>query len=978
MNRGLRTGTLLAAVLSAGLVGAGAAAVGAAAPAGAATATATPTATATSRVSLPDAVPNIPGTTPRLGAAPGDQVLHFDVTLAGQHAAGLAQAVVSVSTPGSSQYRHYLSAQQFADEFGPSPSAVAEVSSALRSEGLTVGTPTPGSILLPVSGTAATVSSALGTPLEQVEAPDGARVLVNTGAPQVPSSVSGVVTGVVGLDGLFRERSMLRPSPTTRAAPPTTGSPANGTAASTPSSGHAQAAHAQAAHAGTPQACAEAVSATETNPGSYTSTTMSGLFGLDPLFAQGRTGVGQTIALVEFEQYAPSDIGVFLSCYGLSNPVRNVIVDGGPGGPPQGKGEAALDIELAAYNAPSAALAVYEAPNQNDAQAFDLFNRIATDDAAQVVTTSWGNCEAQFTENDLQTENAIFSRMALQGQTMVAASGDSGSEDCFGAPPGSFDESLAVDDPGSQPDVLSAGGTTLPSTGVASQTVWNDCESFGNDSCAMRLNSAGLLANGAGGGGYSAVWARPSYQPGTNTHRAVPDISYPSDPSSGAVAAFWNGGWGAIGGTSVAPPTNAGLFADTNQGCARSLGMVAPALYAAGGLGNANFTDVTAGNNDFTQTNGNQYSAHIGYDAVSGLGTPADQNLSLALQGGDGCPSVAEVSPNTGPVSGGPAITVAGGGLADATSVNFGAAGAGQILSRSQTSLTVLPPNAPGPLCVDVTVANPQGVSATSAADRFGYGGTMNCGTGYRFTASDGGIFSFGDAGFFGSMGGTPLNKPVVGMATTPSGNGYWMVASDGGIFSFGDAQFYGSTGAVHLNQPIVGMAATPDERGYWLVASDGGVFAFGDAPFYGSTGAIHLNKPIVGMAATPDGRGYWLVASDGGIFAFGDAPFHGSAGALNLNSPVVGMAVAGPTSGGYWLVAADGGIFSYGLAAFYGSTGGIHLNQPVVGMAGTPTGGGYWLVAADGGIFSYGNAPFYGSTGAIKLNKPIVGMASS
>ena len=147
------------------------------------------------------------------------------------------------------------------------------------------------------------------------------------------------------------------------------------------------------------------------------------------------------------------------------------------------------------------------------------------------------------------------------------------------------------------------GGTTLPSTGAASQTVWNDCESFGNDSCAMRLNSAGLLANGAGGGGYSAVSGqRPSYQPGTNTHRAVPDISYPSDPSSGAVAAFWNGGWGAIGGTSVAPPTNAGLFADTNQGCARSLGMVAPALYAAGGLGNANFTDVTAGNNDFTQT----------------------------------------------------------------------------------------------------------------------------------------------------------------------------------------------------------------------------------------------------------------------------------------------------------------------------------------------------------------------------------------
>ena len=77
-------------------------------------------------------------------------------------------------------------------------------------------------------------------------------------------------------------------------------------------------------------------------------------------------------------------------------------------------------------------------------------------------------------------------------------------------------------------------------------------------------------------------------------------------------------------------------------------------------------------------------------------------------------------------------------------------------------------------------------------------------------------------------------------------------MATDGGIFSYGDAQFYGSTGSMHLNQPIVGMAATPDGGGYWLVASDGGIFAYGDAHFYGSTGSIHLNKPIVGMVRRP------------------------------------------------------------------------------------------------------------------------------
>jgi hypothetical protein len=249
--------------------------------------------------------------------------------------------------------------------------------------------------------------------------------------------------------------------------------------------------------------------------------------------------------------------------------------------------------------------------------------------------------------------------------------------------------------------------------------------------------------------------------------------------------------------------------------------------------------------------------------------------------------------------------------------------------------------------------------------------------SGYRLTASDGGIFNFGNLPFCGSTGSILINQPVVGIADTSDGGGYWTVARDGGVFSFGDARFFGSTGALHLNQPIVGMAATPDGGGYWLVASDGGIFTFGDARFFGSTGALRLNQPIVGMAATPDGGGYWLVASDGGIFTFGDARFMGSTGALRLNRPIVGMA-ATADGGGYWLVASDGGIFTFGDARFFGSTGALRLNQPVVGMAATADGGGYWLVASDGGIFTFGDAGFFGSTGAIHLNRPIVGMSSS
>ena len=247
----------------------------------------------------------------------------------------------------------------------------------------------------------------------------------------------------------------------------------------------------------------------------------------------------------------------------------------------------------------------------------------------------------------------------------------------------------------------------------------------------------------------------------------------------------------------------------------------------------------------------------------------------------------------------------------------------------------------------------------------------------YWLVSSDGGIFSFGNAGFYGSAGGLRLVRPVVGMAPTASKAGYWLVASDGGIFSYGDASFHGSMGGTKLNAPIVAMAATPDGGGYWEVASDGGIFSFGDAGFYGSMGGKPLNAPIVGMATTHDGLGYWLVAADGGIFSFGDAAFHGSMGGTHLNKPVVGIA-ATPDALGYWMVASDGGIFDFGDAAFFGSSGGLRLNRPVVGMAPAPGGSGYWLAASDGGIFNYGSANFYGSEGGVTLNQPVVGVASA
>ena len=333
----------------------------------------------------------MPAGSTQYGSPPAGQVLHLDAVLAGQDPAGLAQAVAAVSTPGSPDYRHYLTAAQYAAQYGPTVAEVAQVSSALRGEGLTVGTPEPGSTLLPVSGTASVVSAALGTPLESVQAPgQSARAIVNTASPQVPASLDGVVTGVVGLDGLFQEHDMLKRGHGAAAATaPGTGTTESPEAEPTPATTRPPVRSPTPAPP-RPAAAPRAWRSTAPTP-RHSSAPSSGSTSSSH---RGAPGSGSPSPSWSSSGTRPSDFAAFEACYGLSNPIRNVPVDGGAGGPAQGAGEAALDTELAAFNAPSASLVVYEAPNGDDAQAFDLFNQIASDDSSQVVTTSWGVCEA--------------------------------------------------------------------------------------------------------------------------------------------------------------------------------------------------------------------------------------------------------------------------------------------------------------------------------------------------------------------------------------------------------------------------------------------------------------------------------------------------------------------------------------------------------------------------------------------------------
>ena len=245
-------------------------------------------------------------------------------------------------------------------------------------------------------------------------------------------------------------------------------------------------------------------------------------------------------------------------------------------------------------------------------------------------------------------------------------------------------------------------------------------------------------------------------------------------------------------------------------------------------------------------------------------------------------------------------------------------------------------------------------------------------GNGYWLAGADGGVFSYGDAKFFGSMAGRPLNKPIVGIVSTADGNGYWLIGADGGVFAFGDAAAPASNPlpSENLNAPVVG-AARVGTTGLELTAADGGVFALGGAPFLGSMAGRPLNKPIVGIVSTADGNGYWLIGADGGVFAFGDAaaPASNPLPSENLNAPVVGAARVGTT--GLELTAADGGVFALGGAPYLGSMAGHSLAKPVSGIAVKPGSAGYWLTARDGGVFAFGSAGFFGNAVSTSCTVP-------
>ncbi|MBI2169544.1 MAG: N-acetylmuramoyl-L-alanine amidase [Actinobacteria bacterium] len=250
---------------------------------------------------------------------------------------------------------------------------------------------------------------------------------------------------------------------------------------------------------------------------------------------------------------------------------------------------------------------------------------------------------------------------------------------------------------------------------------------------------------------------------------------------------------------------------------------------------------------------------------------------------------------------------------------------------------------------------------------------------GYRVISATGEAAHFGGARNYGDLRNVGVTTRVVGAAGTPNAQGYWMVDPTGAVYSFGAAGFFGSLPGLRQagrrigSAPVIGIAPTPSGQGYWLYDNAGGIFALGDATYHGSVPGLREAGTAVGpgkitaMTATPSGNGYWVLDEFGGVFAFGGAGWFGSVPERRRQGARVGAArlvSMTPTASGngYWLLDEIGGVHAFGDAPFHGSLQSIGINDPPARrIIGSPSGNGYVLVSRSGAVYAFGDAPFHG-----------------
>ncbi len=325
-------------------------------------------------------------------------------------------------------------------------------------------------------------------------------------------------------------------------------------------------------------------------------------------------GTGQCIGIIEFGGgFQLSDLSTYFTSLNIKVPqVISVAVDGGANSPgdPNDDPEVMLDIEVAGAIAPAAKIVVYFATNTDQGYLDAVTTAVHdTTNNPSVISTSWGGPESEWTSQAMTNLDEAFQAAAAMGVTICAASGDNGSTD------GVNDGNNHVDFPASDPFVLGCGGTTLQASNdqIVTETVWND-----------------LPNGGATGGGVSDVFALPTWQEGFEVPsptvkaggRGVPDVSGDADPNTG-YNILVDGQNEVVGGTSAVAPLWAALVARLNQNLGKPIGFLNPLIYAHAVEADG-FHDVTEGNNG-------AFSAAVGWDACTGLGTPDGVPLETAL-----------------------------------------------------------------------------------------------------------------------------------------------------------------------------------------------------------------------------------------------------------------------------------------------------------------------------------------------------------
>ena len=501
-----------------------------------------------------------------LGRAPASERHRVVVSLDVRDREGLEAFLADVQDPSSPRYRQFLSQAEFDALYAPTPAQEEAVVDHLRGAGLRVTERFPNRLLVGAAGSVAALERAFGVEIHSVERA-GKRHYAALDEPSLPAEMASYVVGVIGLDDL----SARHP------------------------------------HVGSVEPAAAPRAALGSNCCHLSPNDVFAFY--DNTAAV--SGAGETIVIAGAYAWRDTDNAAFNSQWGLPQlPVGSAQVCTGPSTSSgckfssQNSIEIALDVEYAHGTAPAARILNYMSASTSLADFTTMYNRIVTDNPGHVVSTSWGACEVAFSAASQQTDDNIFANANAIGQSWFAASGDSGSRDCSNV--------LGVDHPANSPHVMGVGGTTPVCSGGLTLSS-PACAGYGSES-----------AWSGSGGGVSQVFARPTFQTGcgvpAGTRRLVPDVALEADTSPGNYVAE-NGSWWIVGGTSDAAPQWAGLAAALAQQRGGPLGNPGALLY--GLCGTAALHDVTSGSNG-------DYSAGVGYDLVTGLGSFDARNLLAA------------------------------------------------------------------------------------------------------------------------------------------------------------------------------------------------------------------------------------------------------------------------------------------------------------------------------------------------------------